>query len=151
MFSIQNIIAVEIPALHLHDNVATAIHIMEEYNVEHLALIDEQRLYLGIISYDNLTNMPEEATMSTLLQTPILKAAAREFHHPYRAARLMGEYNLTTVPVINENQELLGVVNPQNLLNFLIKNTGLVQPGGIVMLEVKPFSYSLTEIGRAHV
>lgn len=148
MFTIQDIIAVEIPALHLHDNAATAINIMEEFNIEHLALVDDQKQYLGIVSYDHLTNMPESATMSTLLQAPILKAAAREFHHPYRAARLMGEYNLTTVPVINEQQALLGVVNPQNLLNFLIKNTGLVQPGGIVMLEVKPFSYSLSEIAR---
>lgn len=148
MFSIKDIIAAEIPTLHLDDSVDTAIDIMEEFNIEHLPLVDQDNQYLGLLSYELLTTVIIPDTLQHYATAPLLKAAAREFHHPYRAARLMGEYKLTIVPVIDENQKLLGVVNQRNLLQFLINNTGLVQPGGIIMLEVKPFSYSLSEIAR---
>ncbi len=56
--------------------------------------------------------------------------------------------NLSVLPVIDNEHKYIGSVTKDTLLNYIIGNSGIDTPGGIIVLEVAPRDYTLYEIAR---
>lgn len=144
---VQQLIAPDLPVLHLSDTGEQALNIMQELHVGHLPLTDADE-YKALIGEEELLNWetPEKplSAANFLNFMPVVYGNA----HPYEAARRAIQQNISVVPVIDENNKYLGAVTRNDLLEFLCKNTGIEQPGGIISLEVKMANYSLSEIAR---
>lgn len=126
-----------------------AIQQLEDYNLEQLPVVDSQQRYLGMISYEILSNAYALSTVQDIINAnSLLKIAMPQADYPYKAAKLMVEFNLQVIPVIDEKEILQGVISQETILHFLVKDTGLQQSGGILLLEVPNLSYSLSEIAR---
>lgn len=145
----KDLIAYELKPLPDTGKVADALDSMEDAQLEQLPVVDEKGLYLGILTFEMLSNAAPAATLKDLVhQMPLLKAAVNERAFPYRAAKVMFDNGLDMVPVVNDADELQGMIDKKNMLGFLVEQTGLLQSGGIIILEVKSFNYSLSEIAR---
>ena len=55
---------------------------------------------------------------------------------------------LTVVPIIGENNELIGVVTYADLLKYSSQFMSLNEPGGLIVLEMESKDYSFNEISR---
>ena len=55
---------------------------------------------------------------------------------------------LTLIPVLDENNNFLGVITMQNMVQHFSKLTMADNPGGIIILELNINDYSLSEIAQ---
>jgi CBS domain-containing protein len=143
---IEQLISPEVPTLIPSDTGNTALHLMEENNLTQLPLVKEDQ-YMGLIQEDDVLDWknPETQLDMTELQ---YKPAVFANGHPYDALRIANSQNLSIVPVIDNENRYVGAITRNDLLKYITENSGLDNPGGIIVLEIDPRNYSLYEIAR---
>ena len=108
------------PTVHLNDSASLALQLMDDYDVQHLPVIAEEK-YLGLVAKSDLLDLSEEQTLAS--DTALI-------HH----YAVKGEEHFL-IPIA----ELI-----QHLSNFLGNN----EPGGIIVLEISKRNFSFGEISR---
>jgi CBS domain-containing protein len=134
------------PSVALTDKVSFVLHLMEEYEVQHLPVVSEKK-FAGLISKDDLLNTDENNLLESL-GYQLIKGAVKAEDHFLNAAKLSSEFHLSLIPVTNEQNELTGIITAADLLFNLSKFVGGNEPGGIIVLEVERTNYSFGEINR---
>jgi len=71
-----------------------------------------------------------------------------ETAHVYDVIFLMSDIGLTTVPVVDNNNQYLGLITQDDLVRHLGSMGAFTEPGSIVVLELQKKDYSLAEISR---
>jgi acetoin utilization protein AcuB len=144
---IEQLISPEVPILMPSDTGSKALFMMEEAHLTQLPLVKDS-LYLALIQETDVLdwNTPERALDGAgfAQYRPAVSIAA----HPYDAMRIANEQNLNIVPVIDDASKYLGAITRDDLLKYITENSGLDNPGGIIVLELAPRQYSLSEIAR---
>jgi CBS domain-containing protein len=144
---IEQLISSDVPTLLPSDTGSKALFLMEEAHLTQLPMVMDDE-YLGLIQETDVLDWdtPEHALDSAVFQQyrPAVSVAA----HPYDAMRIASEQNLNVVPVIGEGSKYLGSITRDDLLKFITENSGLDNPGGIIILQLEPRQYSLSEIAR---
>jgi acetoin utilization protein AcuB len=143
---IEQLISPEVPTLLPTDTGNTALHLMEENNLTQIPLVKEDQ-YMGLIKEDDVLdwNNPDiQLDKAELSYKPAVFASG----HPYDALRIAHSQKLSIVPVVDNENRYVGAITRDDLLKYLTENTGLDNPGGIIVLEVDPRNYSLYEIAR---
>lgn len=135
-----------IPYLKPTDNVLFALDLMEEFKVYHLPVVENQKL-LGIVSEEQLLEL-DDTLIIEALGFPLLKIAAQENLHIFDVMKLGFESTSSVLPVIDKNENYLGLISPKSLIENLHQYNFAREPGGIFVLEVKTINYSLAEITR---
>ena len=147
MFAKQ-LISAQIPTLNLKDSGSAVLQLMSEVHLEQLALLEDDT-YKCLIQEQDLLNLEKpELSLSDNMHLLSFRPAVFESAHPFEAARLVIQQNLNIVPVIDKDEKYLGAISLENLLEYVSEHSGLLEPGGIITLEVKPNDYSLSEIAR---
>jgi len=143
----KSLISYELPVLSLSDSGTKAMRLMNEYRVFHLPLVQRDN-YLALISEDDLLDWdtPEEAL--SLAEFVNFRPAIQSQTHPFEAMKLAKEFNLSVVPVVDQQNHYVGVVTTEGLFNFTADNNAVTEPGGILVLEMEQRNYSLSEISR---
>ncbi|HND96645.1 MAG TPA: CBS domain-containing protein, partial [Chitinophagaceae bacterium] len=72
----------------------------------------------------------------------------KEDEHFLKAVKLAAENGVSVVPVVNEENELIGSVTYNDLLKFSSEFMSLGEPGGLIVLEMESNQYSFNEISR---
>lgn len=142
---LKKIITHEIPELRISDTIEQALHIMEEYKVEHLPVV-KGNVLLGTISESVLMNADDESMFITGLE--LFPTAIEEHQHLYDVISLMAEKKLTLVPVTDDKGFYVGQVTAKIVIHELAKSQALSSEGSIVILEMNKRDYSLAEIAR---
>ena len=62
--------------------------------------------------------------------------------------RMAHQQNLSIVPVVDNGYKYIGSITRDDLLKYMTENSGVDNPGGILVLQMEPRNYSLTEIAR---
>ncbi len=135
-----------LPYLHLEDTVSFALQCMDDFDVQHLVLIKEE-YFIGIISKADLLDTDETNTLATLSDS-LLKVGIGATAHFLTALDLFTKHDLTLLPVLNEQQECIGVITQSQLNDSIAHFLGVAKPGAILVLSVSPFQYSLSEMSR---
>jgi acetoin utilization protein AcuB len=143
----KDLISDIVPSLKTSDSGLDALNWMEAFRVSHLPIVNN-RVFLGLISdadiYD--LNSAEEPLGNHKLSliTPYVFAHQHIYDIIEAAARL----KLTLVPVLNTEKEYIGVVTQTDLLLRFSELIAAHTPGGLVVIEVGPRDYALSEIAR---
>lgn len=143
----KDVISVTIPNLHLSDTVEQALRYMTEFHVEHLVVLDGNKL-AGIIYEDDLLDIENGQTLLSQLQTTFSKLVVHADTHFLEAVQVVNEYGLTVIPVIEGDHEFLGSIVQSDLFKQLAKQTGANEPGGVIVLELEKRGYSFSEISK---
>lgn len=68
--------------------------------------------------------------------------------HPFEALRILHLHELSILPVVLEDNEYAGALTKDSLLKYLVANISIDVNGGIIVLEMEPRNYSLSQIAR---
>jgi len=134
------------PAINLVDKISFALQLMEDYDIQHLPVVHEEK-YLGMISKSDLLDADERASLS-VLQDQLVKVSVKNSEYFTAALKIAGNYELSLIPVTTEQDELAGVITTTELIKHLSRFLGNEEPGGMIVLEVDKRNYSFGEISR---
>ncbi len=142
----ENLISTAVLPLRTSDTGKIALSAMEDFNVRHLPIVNDQQL-LGLISEEDILihNINEPVGSYELSLT---KASVKTTDHLYEVMRLLAEHHLTVIPVVDQEGNYCGMISLEDVLNFFAKTAAFSESGSIVVLELQRRSYSLAEIAR---
>ena len=133
------------PLLKLKDPVDIALQLMNEYKTSFLPVVSEGK-FLGLIGEEGLINEKNKKTTLDVFQTDFLPAAVNANFYFIKAATIFNLYHSHVIPVINENNELLGTISSKALIIELGNFSGSSEFGAIVVLEIERARYAISEI-----
>jgi acetoin utilization protein AcuB len=119
---------------------------MSEFHITQLAVIGDEK-YLGLVFEEDLMNVDNTALLQSM-HTHFSKVAVRANTHFIESIQTVNDYNLTIVPVVENENEFLGVIPATELLKQLGKITGASEPGGLIIIEMDQRNFSFAEISK---
>ncbi|WP_018616141.1 CBS domain-containing protein [Segetibacter koreensis] len=134
------------PTVEPDDRIFTALQLMEDFDILHIAVVTGNK-YLGLISKDDLLDADDGAAIK-ILSNNLLQKSIKSNEHFLSALKLASQYALSIVPVVNNEQEWVGAIPYVELLKASAKFTGAEEPGAVIVLEMERKSYSFGEISR---
>ena len=142
----KTLVSNEIIPLRTSDSGNEALSIMNEFGVRHLPIVNNKQL-LGLISEDDILNFDvEEAVGSYRLST--FRPYVKESDHLYEVIKVLSQQKLTLMPVINVDEEYVGLISQEDLIHYFARIGSFTESGSIVVLAVNRRDYSLVEIAR---
>ena len=143
---IKNLPFETIPFVEYTDTVYRVMSLMDENEISHIAVQHNDK-FEGILSEEVLLEVDEESTVSEL-QHLFLDISANESDHFLKAVSLAAVYDLSIVPVTDESRSLTGTIVASHLLRFVADFMHIQEPGGMIVLEIDPLHYSISEISK---
>lgn len=136
-----------IPPLKVSDTGAKALEWMEEFRLSQLPIINDHE-FIGLISEEDILNLNDTSLPISSYKLALIRPFVFEYQHVYDVIKIIGNFKIGIVPVLNEKHEYLGIVTVNEIMeNFA--NIGAIQnPGGIITLELNIHDYSMTEISN---
>ena len=134
------------PILHLIDKVSFALQLMEDYDVQHLPVINEEK-FIGILSKEELLDADENIAIAALQEIFVIKFA-KASEHFLAVLNLATENQLSLVTIVNDEMEISGSATTKEILKTLNNFVGNDEPGGIIVLEIDKRNFSFGEISR---
>ena len=143
----RDLLTQTLPHLKLRDKVFQALQLMNDYHVTHLPIVDDEK-YIGLISEEILLHVEDDNADLTVLQPAFINISVRDNEHLLSVIQDTVENDLSIMPVVNEDNELLGSITKDDLLKNASEFMSLNEPGGIIVLELDPKQYSFNELSR---
>lgn len=142
----EELISKEIVPLRTSDTGEEALSIMHEFHVRHLPIVNNEQL-LGLVSEDDILNHDVSEPLGAF-SLSIRRPFIRSTDHIYEVMRLMAEYQLTLIPVVDEDERYTGLISLEELLGYFARTGAFTEPGSIIVLEINKRDYMLSEIAR---
>ena len=143
----RELLSQTLPYLRLQDKVYQALQLMNDNNVTHLPIVEAEK-FIGIISEEDLLQAENDNAPLTELQQSFSDVSVKDDEHFLKAVQLAADSGLTVVPVVNEENELVGILAYNELLKFSSEFMSLSEPGGLIVLEMESNQYSFGEISK---
>ncbi len=145
---VKDLISDKIPCLKTSDTGDRVLDWMEEFKVGHLPIVNEKQ-YLGLLSENDVLSAEgmDQPVGDYPLTLPVT-LWIYDHQHVYDAIRLMALWNLSVLPVIDADNNYIGMVTREDLVLAMAKFFAAEEPGGIIILEIPHNSYNLSEIAR---
>jgi acetoin utilization protein AcuB len=136
-----------IPPLKLTDTVKKAIDWMSQFRVRQLAVVEEGE-YLGIISDDELYDSTQAEAHIRQFPLKHSEIYVSEYQHFYEVIKEANRNHLQIIAVLDEFGKYKGVISLNDTATALARTYAIQDPGGILVLSMRDYDYSLTEIAR---
>jgi CBS-domain-containing membrane protein len=133
--------------LKTSDSVDTAISMMAEFKVSHLPVVNN-RAYLALVTEDDLMSDVDLSSPVGSIKLSLPRLMITENRHMYDVIRMMSEHKLSLLPVVDDEENYLGVVSMESLAAGMPAMAAINQPGAIIVLEMSQNDYSLSEIAQ---
>ncbi len=134
------------PSLNIADKASFALQLMDDYDVLHLPVLSEEK-FVGIVAKDDLLDA-EEADIH-LSNTDLLKnISVKSEEHFLTALKLISSRDLSLLPVVNDQMELLGVILSKELIKAVSLFLGIEEKGAVIVLETDKRNFSFGELSR---
>jgi CBS domain-containing protein len=144
---IKELVTMEVVPLKTSDTCKYALSQMEEYRVQHLPIVNDREL-LGLISEFDIINHSYQDDPVGAVHLSLGNAFLNDMQHVFDAFKIVTEQNLSLIPVSNSKDSYLGVVLLPDLLDHFANFSSMLNPGGIIVLQMAENNYSLSEIAQ---
>ena len=145
--SVSQLISPLVPTLSPQDTGNRALQLMEETHLTQLPVVADD----AFIALVNENDLLDWATPDQALATAgfiNFKPAINAMSHPFEALRVLHQMALSVLPLTDEEHKYAGAITKDDLLRYLAENSGIDNPGGILVLEIAPRNYTLYDIAR---
>lgn len=133
------------PLLKLKDSIETVLHLMNDHKTSHLPVVSEGK-FLGLIREEDLVDEQNKETTLDVFQTNFITAAVNSKFYFLKAATIYNLYHTNVIPVVNEQNELLGTISSRALITEMGNFCGSSEFGAMVVLEMERTRYAISEI-----
>jgi predicted transcriptional regulator len=141
----RKLLSSEIPSLSAHDEPLNALDLMDQFRISHLPVVENGKL-LGLISEDALMDL--ESLHGDPGGLPLLNSHVLPDTHILDILKIISEQHLSIVPVIDSDNNYLGAIRLEDLVEQMTEMQGANQRGGIIVLEMWDKDYSMQQISR---
>lgn len=142
----ESLISDALVPLRPTDTGEEALGTMNEFYIRHLPVVEDTTL-VAVISEDDILDADPLEPVGNY-RRPVQPPSVFPDDHLYDVMRILAEYNLTVVPVINREGTYLGMITNEELLRTFGESSTFQSQGSIVVLELLRQDYSLAEISR---
>lgn len=137
----------DIKPLQLSLNVGAALELMMDLRLSHLPVVHDNK-YVGLLSEDDLLEI-EVAGDSLERHQKLLKPyGLREDDHLFDAVRVLGEGQLSLLPVISAEGRYVGYIAPLDLLHDMGRELTFGELGSLIVLRVSVRDYHLSQLAQ---
>jgi len=139
-----------IPPLKVSDTVRKAAKWLEEFHVGQLPVLDD-RLYRGLVTESDLLDFEQTHDDGKLLSGLALGFAdvhVQHDQHFYRIMEVAIQNKVQLVPVLNDEQEYMGVVTVSDTLAAFGQPPIAAGQGAVLVMSMEERDYSLSTISR---
>jgi len=143
----SNLITDSIPPLKLSDTCGRALIWMDELRQNALPVIDGTS-FLGILHKTDITKSELNQVLIKDSEIKLSKISVFENQHVYELTKIATLNKLDIVPVINDENNYLGLVTVNDLVAYFAESKSVYMPGGIIVLEMRFKDYSMSHIGQ---
>lgn len=143
----RDLINNNIPRLQLQDTVAKALQLITDFRLTHLPVVSEEK-FLGLISEDDLLDEDDDRLTIEFIQHNFIAASITDNIHFLNAVNYSNQHEANIVPVINQENDYVGVITSSDLLKTLGNFAGGNEIGGIIVLEMERSQFAISEISR---
>lgn len=136
-----------IPVLSPEDTIEKSLSLMDDGKLTGLPVVSGDD-YIAFVLEDTIiehTDLSQTLSAAGLLT---YKPAISSQAHPFDAITILHQTALPLLPVLDVDQKYSGCITKENLLGYITNNSGIANPGGILVLEILPRNYSMYEIAR---
>jgi len=143
----HSLIALDIPSLSVEQTGREAFHLLSDFHVKHLPVVDDGKL-VGLLSEEDIFNHKLSDPIGSFDLSHLRRFAVREDEHVFEVMRVMGDHRLTVIPVVDEEGNYLGLISQNDLLRYFANTASFVESGAVLVLEMPRRDYSLATITR---
>ncbi|RYE35874.1 MAG: CBS domain-containing protein [Sphingobacteriaceae bacterium] len=136
-----------IPPVKPTDSVEKVNLLLTEFKVQELPVVDGEQ-FLGLITEDDLIEVFDEALPVSTIPLSKTQAFVRDNQHAYDVIRLFHAQQLSIVPVLDMQNNYLGLINITALIDFFATLTAAIEPGAIIVLEIGNRDNSLVQMAQ---
>lgn len=126
---------------------AEALASLQDQALRHGVVIDNDKV-LAVVSEDWLMGNNADALLSDVIVSlpppPVLSINQSELE----ALKAMSEHQFDVLPLVDENDVCVGMLSLRNTFHHIGKKIAPPMPGGILVIEVHPLNYQLSEIAQ---
>ncbi|MEW6614894.1 MAG: CBS and ACT domain-containing protein [Thermodesulfobacteriota bacterium] len=156
---VKNWMSKDVITVDIDDSMKTATKLMEDYNIRRIPVLKKDRLK-GIVSYLDINR--ESASQANALAVSELnylieKIKVKDIMSPNpktisphdtveEAAVVMLEQKIGSLPVIDSNGKLIGIITESDIFKVLISMTGIKQGGIQFAFNLHDKSGSIKEV-----
>lgn len=143
----KDLISDIVSPLFTSDTGNTALSWMEIHKISHLPIVNNKQ-FLGLISESDIFDLNSPDTPIGDHKLSLFSPFVLDDDHIYTVISLVSKLKLTIIPVLDHENNFLGVITLQDLVHHFSDLINAKQPGGIIILEINVHDYSLSQIGQ---
>ncbi|MDH6534262.1 CBS domain-containing protein [Parabacteroides sp. 52] len=142
---VKDFITKDIPVLKSFDTVEYALNLMDDWKLKHLPLVHET-IYQSLVSEKDLLSLtdPSEPIGKSFLFAP----AVQEDGPLHAALAMITRFGLCILPVVSSEGKYVGAITREKLLDALAELCNVHSEGSVIVLEMLPQDYVLSDIAR---
>lgn len=135
------------PPLKRSDTGLRALSWMEEFRLEHIPIVEGMD-YVGLVSEEDILKLDSIEQPLGNQNLSLIKPSVRAGQPVFEVVKTLSKDKLTVIPVVDENKHYLGLITLNDVLKHYIESGIFEDAVGVVVLEMKPYEYSLSELAR---
>jgi signal-transduction protein with cAMP-binding, CBS, and nucleotidyltransferase domain len=143
----SEIISEVIPPLVHTDSGEKALLWMDEFQINHLPVLKNGN-FVGVLSESELLDQAELAPHLDELFQHLPRPFVFSDAHLFDILQHFSLFKLTALPVLDRQEQYLGVISSQDLLQLLAQSTGVKELGSVLVLEMDANNYVLSQIAQ---
>jgi predicted transcriptional regulator len=141
------LISDNVPPLKPSDSCGRALTWMDELRVNALPVI-KGREFLGLVYKSGVNNPAFKDQSIEEAEVKYHRVFVFENQHVYDLTKVASLHKLDLVPVLNNDQEYIGLVTVNDLVSYFAESKSVYTPGGIIILDIALNDYSMTHIAQ---
>ncbi|MFB4163050.1 acetoin utilization AcuB family protein [Alteribacillus sp. JSM 102045] len=153
---VEEIMKTNIITISKHTTIKEAMELLHQNKVRHIPVVEDNYKIAGIVSDRDIRdaspsifhmNEHEEDLnnpASKIMKFPVVTIQPLEFVE--EAAVILYENDISALPVVNEEDKVVGILTETDVLHTLVKLTGAHQPSSRIEVQVPNLSGQLAEI-----
>ena len=142
----KDLITHELSPLRTSDTGEESITMMSIFHVKHLPIVNDTQ-FLGLISEEIILNNDMDEPIGSY-SLGLARPFARDTDHIFEVMSKMASGRLTVIPIVDEDENYLGLISMEDLIQFYANSFSFSEPGSILVISTSKPQYSLAEISR---
>lgn len=143
----KNLISIHIPSISFSEEGEKALIVMDENRVSHIAVVDNGE-YHGLISDNEIYDLEDTFVPINKVKRLLMRPFVKQYDHIYDILSVFAENNITALPVLDDNDQYLGVIGEEQIIKALHKVTNANEPGGVIILSLSVRDYSMAQVSQ---
>ena len=142
-----DLITYDIPPLVHTDTGEKALIWMDEFKVSHLPVLKNGN-FVGLVSETHILDKMNVSENLDVLFQHLPRPFVYSNAHLFEILSKISEFKISVIPILDEHEQYLGCTSVFELMTSIANTSSMKEKGGILVLEVNEFDYSMAQIGQ---